>query len=114
MRIFKAPGKKQTPYLHGKGGIGKFFNKIFNAGLEPLNWAEKLKKKLKFTVTPQGKVASKTSLSGGRRRRFRVRTGYKGLRVGTHKKRFGKKTKGKSWWVRAHRRKTHMRGGGDY
>ena len=89
MRIFKAPGKKQTPCLHGKGGIGKFFNKIFNAAYEPLNWA----KKLKLKITPI-KVAPKTSLKGGRR----------------SKRRF-LQTRKENWWVRAHRRKAYRRGG---
>ena len=86
MRIFKAPGKKQTPYLRGKGAIGKFFNKILNTAYEPLNWAKKLKQKLKPIKVER--------LKGGRR----------------SKRRF-LQTRKESWWVRAHRRKAHRRGG---
>ena len=121
MRVFAAPGKK-APRIKYSGSKYSGPKVVNNVGGNGKNFLSDILGTVVNTVTLPirmvGSLFKGKGLSGGRRLRrgFKVlkgRTGYRGRTTGTHKKRFSKKTKGKSWWVRAHRRKGHIRGGGD-
>ena len=102
MRVFAAPGKKapRIKYSGNKYSSPKVVNNISGKGK---NFLSDILGTVVNTVTLPirmvGSLFKGKGLSVGRCRRrgiLKGRTGYRGLRTGTHKKRFVKKTKGKS------------------